>query len=291
MTDKNEQEDDLDVIVEGYAGAEEGSADATSVSPEDGMADLKRQLDDERARRAEAERQAHSAKLREHKANIDKRDADYQLVSNAAETLERDIEIMTSNQAEAMRRGDHLSAAKIQREVSEASAQVQQLKNGLRAMEEERRKPIAPPSPPPPSDPVEAFVSQLATEPSRKWVRDHPEYARDPRLTRKMIAAHELAVADGITPDTPQYFEAIEQTLRITPKAEPVEQPDASSVAAKVSQRRDAAPAAAPVSRGTPRNNVVRLSVEEREMAEMMGMTPQQYASNKVALQKEGKIK
>jgi phage I-like protein len=32
------------------------------------------------------------------------------------------------------------------------------------------------------------------------------------------------------------------------------------------------------------------LTREEREMAGMMGMTPEEYAKNKVALKKEGKL-
>jgi phage I-like protein len=35
---------------------------------------------------------------------------------------------------------------------------------------------------------------------------------------------------------------------------------------------------------------VVRLSAAEREMADMMGMKPEDYAKNKMALQKEGKL-
>jgi phage I-like protein len=35
---------------------------------------------------------------------------------------------------------------------------------------------------------------------------------------------------------------------------------------------------------------VVRLTAQEREMAEMMGMKPEDYAKNKMALKKEGKI-
>ena len=52
-----------------------------------------------------------------------------------------------------------------------------------------------------------------------------------------------------------------------------------------------AAPAAAPVSRGSSgRENVVRLTAAEREMAELMGMKPEEYARNKIALKKEGKL-
>jgi hypothetical protein len=34
----------------------------------------------------------------------------------------------------------------------------------------------------------------------------------------------------------------------------------------------------------------VTLSHEEREMAGMMGMTPEEYGKNKLALKKEGKL-
>ena len=66
------------------------------------------------------------------------------------------------------------------------------------------------------------------------------------------------------------------------------------SAAAAPAQRRSS-PAAAPVSRsgtgtggGSP--NVVRLSADEREMAKMMGMTAEEYARNKLALIKDGKL-
>jgi phage I-like protein len=139
-----------------------------------------------------------------------------------------------------------------------------------------------------PSDPVEAFAALLSPK-SADWVRRHPEYVRDAKLNRKMIAAHELAMADGVPVDSEDYFTAIEETLKIKPAAPQTETSD--EYAAKVTQRRDAAPAAAPVSRGgSSRTNVVRLSAAEREMAEMMGMKPEDYAKNKVALQKEGKL-
>jgi hypothetical protein len=256
------------------------------VKPEEGVDELKRQLDAERARRVEAERQAHEASERERLARNDKDDSDIQLVANAIQTLNRDSEILKANYAMALKNGDFTRAAEINGEMNETAAQLQQLNNGLDAM---KAKPKAQPQPQRSSDPVEAFAAQL-TPRSADWVRAHPEFVKDARLNRKMIAAHELAVADGHTPDTDGYFSAIEQTLKVgQQRAQPEE--DASASAAKVTQRRDAAPAAAPVSRGgSSRSNVVRLTAAEREMAEMMGMKPEDYAKNKMALQKEGKL-
>ena len=57
---------------------------------------------------------------------------------------------------------------------------------------------------------------------------------------------------------------------------------------------RKAPPPAAPSSRaasnGTGGRNTVTLTREEREMASMMGMSPEEYGKNKLALKKEGKL-
>jgi hypothetical protein len=178
---------------------------------------------------------------------------------------------------------DFARATEIQSEMSANSAKLLQLENGRQAMENAPRQPEPQM---PPTDPVEDFASRLSPR-SADWVRKHPEFVRDQRLNAKMIAAHNLAVADGIPTDTDEYFEAIEETLKVTPKNDTDDQ-----YAAKAVRRRDAAPAAAPANRGgqSASSNVVRLSAAEREMAEMMGMKPEDYAKNKVALKKEGKI-
>lgn len=287
MADIDEKPDDdleLDVQVEDEVPEVD---EPPVVPPEEGIAELKRQLEEEKARRAEAERMATQAKQEAHRARIDKDDTDIQLVSNAIDTLDRDTEMLKQSLQYAMQTGDHGRAVEIQEEIADNKAKLLQLRNGLDAM---KSKPKVEPMPVH-ADPVEAFAAQLSPR-SADWVRAHPEFVRDPAKTRKMIAAHELAVADGIAPDTDAYFASIEETLRV--RAKPVQQPaeeDASSAAAKVVQRRDAAPAAAPVSRGNgQRSNVVRLTAAEREMAEMMNMKPEDYAKHKMALIKEGKL-
>lgn len=282
MSDENEvKEEDIEVQIEG----DEPEGEPEILKPEDGLKELQRQLDAEVARRKDAERVAFEAQQRAHAAQVDKDDTDIQLVAGAIDTLDRDTEILKQNLQYAMKVGDHANAVALQEEISDNKAKLLQLRNGLNAMKE---RPKAPPPRPVSTDPVEAFAARL-TPRSADWVRAHPEYVTDPAKNRKMIAAHELAVADGIPTDTPEYFAAIEETLRIKPQAKVVEE-EASSGAAKVVQRRDASPAAAPVSRGQPSRNSVRLSAAEREMAEMMGMKPEDYAKNKLALQKEGKL-
>lgn len=248
--------------------------------------DLKAQLAAEKAARAAAEQKLHQAAREVHHARSEVDDTNLQLVVNAIDTVNRDIDLLKQAHTYAMQNGDFARATEIQSEMSANAAKLLQLENGRQAMESAPRKPepVAPPA-----DPVEAFASQLSRR-SADWVRQHPEFVTDPRMNAKMIAAHNLAVADGIPTDTDEYFEAIEQTLKVAPKAAKTETDD--QYAAKVVRRRDAAPAAAPSNRGnqSASTNVVRLSAAQREMAEMMGMKPEEYAKNLVALKKEGKM-
>ncbi len=109
-----------------------------------------------------------------------------------------------------------------------------------------------------------------------------------------MIAAHNLAETDGKQIDSDDYFSSIESTLGLRqPQTEVVHVDDPSAAAAQPVRRQ--APPAAPVSRpsgapANPRPNTVGLSPEEVEMARAMDMTPEAYARQKLALQREGKL-
>ena len=277
MTDDTDEELELELPPEDDAPEEEEP---------DYIKDLKRQLDAEKSARLAAEQKLHNAAREVHHARNEVDETNLQLVVNAIDTVNRDIELLSQAHTFAMQSGDFDRATKIQREMSANEAKLLQLENGRQAMENAPR----PPEPQmPPADPVEAFASQLSRR-SADWVRQHPEFVTDQRLNAKMIAAHNLAVAEGIPTDTDEYFEAIEETLKVTRKAAKAETDD--QYAAKVVRRRDAAPAAAPSNRGnqSSSSNVIRLSAAQREMAEMMGMKPEDYAKNLVALKKEGKI-
>jgi hypothetical protein len=282
--DNNEDED---IIIDADVEVPDDSQGEPVVTQDDGIAELRRQLEAERAARIDAERRASEANRDAHRARNDVDETNIQLVSNAIDTLRRDDEILKQNYQIAMQNGNFSAAAEIQQEMSSNAAKLLQLSNGLEAM---RSKPRQPEPAAPPADPVEAFAKLLSPK-SASWVRSHPEYVTNPNLNRKMIAAHELAVADGLAVDSDEYFASVESTLKIKPKAVSEKNETDDDHAAKVVQKRDAAPAAAPVTRGgSSRPNVVRLTAAEREMAEMMGMKPEDYAKNKIALQKEGKL-
>ena len=259
------------------------------IEPDEGLEALKAQLEREKFARIEAEKRAREHAETAAKAKNEVQDSNLHLVNNAIETVKQNTEILKSQYAEAMATSDFMRAAEIQTAMSTNSAKLLQLEQGKQALES---TPKSAPERVMPSDPVEALASQLSSR-SADWVRRNPQCVTDPRMYQKMIAAHNLAMADGHKADTDEYFAAIEDTLKINRRENVTRNEDPTADAAKVTQRRSAPPAA-PVTRSGTANgsspNVVRLTAAEREIASMMGMTDKEYAKHKVALQREGKL-
>jgi hypothetical protein len=258
------------------------------VEADEGINDLKMKLEQERQARIQAEKQAHMAAQAAAEAKNEVQDTNLQLVKNAIDTVKRNNDVLKYNYSEAMAVGDYTKAAEIQETLGMNSAKLMELERGRQHMETAPK--YEAPQPQAPSDPVEALASQLSPR-SAQWIRRNPHFATDARLYQKMVAAHNIAMADGHSPDTDDYFASIEDTLRIS-KPVAVEAEDPMAGAAKVTQRR--APPAAPVTRsgtGTgSRPNVVRLTKAEAETARDLGMTEEDYARNKLLLQKEGRL-
>lgn len=264
-----------------------------SQTPEDGIAELKARLEEEKKLRFEAESRAQQAQQTATKAAAEVQDSNLQLITGAIDKLKRESDYLKSHFKEAMTSGDYDAAAQIQETMSLNAAKLLQLQNGKASLEERLANPQ--PAAPQSNDPVERVASTLSPR-SAAWIRAHPQCITDQRMYQKMVGAHNIAMADGYIVDSDAYFDAIEQQLGFK-KAPPVQADDgediALSAAAAPVQKRNA-PAAAPTTRtasGTPsKSQVVRLSSEMREMASMMGMSPEDYAKNMVALKREGKL-
>ena len=268
----------------------------SEIEPDEGIQDLKLKLETERQARHEAEKQARMAEERAYRASTDVHDSNLQLVRNAIETVKVTSDNLKRAYSEALSVGDYEKSAEIQEAMSLNAARLMELERGRVATE--NAPPPSAPAPQQPIDPVEALASQLSPR-SGDWVRRNPQCVTDPRLYQKMVAAHNLAVADGYAPDSNDYFDFIEDTLKInrrqtsqSPRTQ-TEDDEPLSSASKPVQRRSAPPAA-PVSRaGTPtgqRPNQVRLTRQEAETARDLGMSEEEYARNKMLLQKEGRL-
>ena len=264
---------------------------------DDGIEEIKARLAEEQRQREEAQRRAQEdrrraldAEQRATGAQTETRAAQVSLLNSAIEVRKQAREAAKARMQEAYAAQDFAAVTDIQDELAQNSAELLQLEQGKRALES-APKPVAPALRV--SDPV-AELSQSMEQGgftrSAEWVRKHPEFVRDPQKYQKMLAAHNLAVADGIAPDTDAYFDSVETTLRIK-QAEPA---PAARVEIPV---RESPPPAAPASRNgatvgnaAPNSKRITLTAAEVDMAESMGMTPKEYAQNKYELQKAGRL-
>lgn len=122
-----------------------------------------------------------------------------------------------------------------------------------------------------PTDPVEAYAAGR-TEQTANWLREHREFVIDPRKNQKLTAAHHDAMGEGLSPDTPEYFDHVEKFVGLK-KADVVEKvvtegDDVQRPGAKKPAARQVAPVNG--SRGTGGavpSNEVRLSAREAEAA------------------------
>ena len=278
--EKTQKEPEVEVIK-----AEEARA-SKEIDPQEGMEALRAQLEREKAARIEAEKRANEHANSAAKAKNEVQDTNLHLVNNAIEQVKQNSEFLKSQYAAAMSAGDFMQAAEVQTSMSGNAAKLFQLEQGKEALENTPKVAAERVSP---SDPVEALASQLSPK-SADWVRRNPQCVTDPRMYQKMIAAHNIALADGHTADTDDYFDAIEGTLNINRKPSTDVYVDPTEQAAKPTQRRSSPPAA-PVSRSgngtSSRPNTIRLTAAEIEIASMTGLTPQEYARQKIRAAKQ----
>ena len=293
-TEEKIKEEEIVIKDEVEAAPATEPAAEEEITPEIGIEALRHQLEMERQARSEAEKRARAAETTASKASLEVQDSNLQLIVSAIESVNRASQMMKRDYAAAMSAGNYEQAAEIQSYMSINAAKLVQLENGRAALEQRIANP-PPKQPEAPLDPVEEVASQLSPR-SAAWVRAHPECVRDRKLYMRMIGAHNIAVSDGYTADSDEYFAEIERHMgmRKQPTAvshQETEQP--TSMAAKPMAPK-AQPPAAPSSRaasnGSGGRNTVTLTAAEREMAGIMGMSPEEYAKNKVALKKEGKL-
>ena len=275
------QEDEIQIV---EAPEEPKIEEKPQLSVEAGIDALKTQLEEERRAREAAERRAKEAMEQASAAKNDAADSNMKMIDNAIDTLKRNHEILKQNLRDAVAMGDADAQADIMMSLNKTDNDLREVQRGKQQYEATTKRSAA--------DPVEALASQL-TPRSAEWIRAHPEAVHDPIMNRKLRRAHEDAIDDGLTADSDDYFAYVENRLNVR---KPMQQQEAalSEASTSTSGRRAAAPPAAPVSRsgtGTGgRPNVVTLTRAEQEAARDMGMTPKEYAANKMALIKAGKL-
>lgn len=152
----------------------------------------------------------------------------YDTVVAGLEAAESEVEQAKKDYKTAFEAGDGTGAADAQARLARAAVRVERLaeaKIDLESARTERRIGRSEPDqrqqqPTRPADPVEAYV-QGRTQPTANWIRQHPEFVTDTTKNAKLTAAHFDAVGEGISVDSPEYFEHVEKFVGLK---KPVEQ-------------------------------------------------------------------
>jgi len=266
------------------------------ISAEDGVEALKQQLKRSNEALEHERNQNRELSAKSSRAENEVQDANLEMIKSAIQTVNQDSKLLKAQYADALRDGRFEDAANIQEGISLNASKFLQLENGRVSLEEQKKNPPKPATPALPTDPVERLAAQLSPK-SAAWVRAHPDYAIDQKKYTRMIGAHNNAIAEGLVADTTDYFNYIEEELKINrkPVTRDVEQDDDPvSTAGDAKGGRNAPPAAPTTGAGSSqlngKGNSMRLTQEERDIAKMNGLTDEEYAKNKIALKREGRL-
>jgi hypothetical protein len=118
-------------------------------------------------------------------------------------TTESEARAAESQYREAREVGDIDAETKAQRRLAAAEARRTLLENQA---EHIARTPVRS------GDNFEDHLSQFTSR-TADWMRDHRDWVEDPKKNSKLIGAHNFAIAEGLTPDTDEYFSHVEKMI------------------------------------------------------------------------------
>lgn len=150
-----------------------------------------------------------------------------------------DAEVAAAEQAfvTASEAGDFAAQARANRTIAGAEARKQRLLEAKDDLEDAAKRKPAPAQPQRQAapartevtDPIERLiVDGNISGKSAAWLRSHPEVA-DPKINARMMAAHNLAVADDIQLESEEYFRRIEEGIKPGAKKVAQDQPRAGT--------------------------------------------------------------
>lgn len=236
----------------------------------------KERADNERRNREAAQREAAEYAKQVQEARTQTGDAEAEMINTALAAAQSERDSAKAAFKAAFEAGDSEKAAEAQSRISRAEAKILNYE-GANA-ELSTRKPAEKQQETKRAEPPDAnqIINSLDIMPEeRAWLRAHPEVVTNPALNNELGVAYQRATREKLERGTPEYFAYIEEFMGYAKKAEPKPQEEerTSIVAAPVS--RDVR-SAATGERVTPQK--VKLTPKQVEMAEMMGLSVEDYA-------------
>jgi hypothetical protein len=258
----------------------------------------------ERDARKKAEEYARQQAEQVNSARTEVQDSNLKIILNAIDATEQAAVNAERDYAEAMQAGNYAAAAKAQRMMAQAESHLLQLNNGKQRLEESLQQPTEGSvrdqnfptfEPEVPQDPVEIYASKLAPK-SANWLRQHPDAVNK---IGKLTRAHQDAVEDGISPESKEYFEFIEDRLGYSSNkyAEHEVSREVPTISKKSMTSTPVSSSGNAMSpRSSANSNTMVLSSDEVEMAILAEpelpreKAIESYARNKAFLIKQGKL-
>lgn len=255
---------------------------------DDGVDALKKQLSSSRQREEELTTAREAEAVARRRAEAEAAEAKKQVVSTQTEAItaaltsaKGEADALQGQIQQALESGEYKVATELQRKLARAEATIMRYEDAKTELDAQAKKPPPEEKRPEPqsSDPFEAQISKLPPR-SKTWLREHREYATDPKLNKQLIAAHHVAMAEDHTYESDAYFQRIEEHLGLG--GDDGGEPEVVEETPRRQPRHSA-----PVSREAPANrhgvsgNRVTLTQAEVGIARDLGMTPQEYAAFK----------
>lgn len=205
--------------------------DGKKTTPEDPIEDLKGQFAQmtHRATAAETAHQQTARQLEETtrelqttKASVT--DSQLDTVLSGIQAAEAEAASAEKDYITAAEAGDFAAQARAQRKMAGAETRIQRLNEAKGDLEDQRATKPAPRTETRPAprqqaaDPVEAVIANGQVPPkSAAWLRAHPDCITDPKKNARMLAAHNLAIADDVAVESDEYFRRIEAGVENKP--------------------------------------------------------------------------
>lgn len=256
---------------------------------EDAARERQARLDAERRLK---EREQELGTAREHVAQ-----SDYDMVQGYIAAARAKEDSLKRDLRSASEVGDHGRIADLQVEIASVAARKLQYEDTKRELERKanrarEERPVERDPEPVQRQGEPSFEDRISTlsHKSQAWLRDHPECVTDPKRNAKLMGAHYEALSNEIRPDSREYFAFLEDKMGYSDEVD--DEGDVDVAETPRTESRRGVPAA-PVSRDARPGSQLgpgkhRLSREEVDFAESMGITPTKYAMNKLEMQKKG---
>jgi len=217
------------VVVEKTAKSDAGGAQLESANfNDDPLEDLKGQFATMTQRATAAEQAAQQAAQRATEAEQRAHRVESEMVTSQIDTVtsgiaQAEAEATAAEQAyiAATEAGDAAAMARAHRAIARAEANIVRLKEAKSDLEDEAKarkdRPAPthqrPSQPQQPANVVETFVQGMSPK-SAAWVRAHPEVVTDRKLNARVLAAHNLALAEDVAVESDEYFRRVEEAIK-----------------------------------------------------------------------------